>query len=264
MKTVILCGGKGTRLREHTESIPKPLVEVGPYPILWHIMKLYSAHQFREFVLCLGYLGHSIKQYFLRLMDAKSGDFRLRLDDRDTAIIDVLRSRREPWDIVFAETGLETDTGGRLHKVRDYTGGERFFLTYGDGLSDLDLQALLAFHQSHGRAATVTAVRPRTTMGVLAMDDDDRVTRFNEKPLMEYFVNGGFFVFEPSVFEFTTPTCNLERDVLPKLAENEQLMAYKYRGFWSCMDTYKDNITLSELWNNGDAPWKIWDTDNER
>ncbi len=258
MKTVILCGGKGTRLRERTESIPKPLVEVGPHPILWHIMKIYSAHEFREFVLCLGYRGDSIKDYFLKMTDARSGDFRLRLDQDETAAIDVLRPRHEPWDIIFAETGLETDTGGRLHRVRDYTGGETFFLTYGDGVSDLDLGALLAFHKSHGKLATVTAVRPRTTMGVMAADDSGRVSKFHEKPVMEQFVNGGFFVFEQGVFEYTDPDCNLERDVLPGLAGEGQLMAYRHQGFWSCMDTYKDNITLSEKWKSDAAPWRIW------
>src|SRR5688572_1062071 len=198
MKTVILCGGKGTRLREHTVSLPKPLVEVGSHPILWHLMKSYASQGYGEFVLCLGYQGDAIKDYFIELMDHTAGDFRLRPGDAGKPRIDVLEPAADAWDIVFAETGPETETGGRLHKVRRYVDGT-FMLTYGDGLSDVDINALLAFHKAHGKLATVTAVRPRSTLGLLALDDGGHVTNFAEKPVMESLVNGGFFVFEPGI-----------------------------------------------------------------
>ena len=257
MKTVILCGGKGTRLREHTVSLPKPLVEVGSHPILWHLMKSYAAQGFGEFVLCLGYQGDAIKQYFVELMDHTAGDFRLTPGEGGKPRIDVLQAAADAWDIVFAETGPETETGGRLHRVRRYVDGT-FMLTYGDGLSDVDINALLAFHKAHGKLATVTAVRPRSTLGLLALDDGGHVTNFAEKPVMESLVNGGFFVFEPGIFEYTQPNCNLEKDVLPKVAAERQLVAYKHEGFWACMDTYKDQMTLTEIWNGGHAPWKRW------
>ena len=265
MKTVILCGGQGTRLRERTESIPKPLVEIGARPILWHLMKIYMAQSFREFVLCLGYRGDSIKDYFLGLLDDKAGDFRLTTDGNGgIPRIEGLRTAAEAWDITFAETGLETDTGGRLHRVRPYVGGGTFFLTYADGLSDIDLAALLAFHKSHGRLATVTAVRPRSSLGLLDLNGDGQVVGFREKPLLDHVINGGYFVLEPGIFEYTTASCNFERDVLPRVAEDGQLMAYHHAGYWGCMDTYKDNVTLNELWKSKRAPWKIWDEGDHR
>jgi len=257
MKTVILCGGQGTRLREATESIPKPLVEVGPRPILWHLMKSYATHDLNSFVLCLGYKGRLIKDFFLTLMDDRSGDFRLRGNPDGPPTVEPLRSTREGWDIIFAETGLLTETGGRLHQVRDYVGGETFSLTYADGLADIDLPALIKFHKSHGKLATVTAVRKRIGMGVLALNGDS-VSGFDEKPMLDGYINGGFFIFEPEIFDYTSPDCNLERDVLPRVVKDGQLVAYKHHGFWACMDTYKDNIALSELWSNGGAPWRNW------
>jgi glucose-1-phosphate cytidylyltransferase len=258
MKTVILCGGKGTRLREHTVSLPKPLVEVGSHPILWHLMKSYSAQGFGEFVLCLGYQGDAIKNYFLDLMDGKSGDFRLRPGEGGRPQVDVLKPMADAWDIIFAETGPDTETGGRLHRVRPYVDGGTFMLTYGDGLSDVDLHALLAFHRAHGKLATVTAVRPRSTLGLLQLDDEGCVTSFAEKPVMHSLVNGGFFVFEPGVFDYTQASCILEKDVLPRVAAARQLVAYEHSGFWACMDTYKDQLTLTEIWNQGKAPWRRW------
>lgn len=257
MKTVILCGGQGTRLREKTESLPKPLVEVGPYPILWHLMKIYGSFGYRSFVLCLGYKGRNIKDYFLEMMDERSGDFRLTAEEDGQGKIESLRSSMEPWDITFAETGLKTDTGGRLHKVKDYVEGT-FSLTYADGVADIELQKLVDFHKSHGRLATVTAVRKHNNLGVMRLGDDGSVDKFAEKPLMDDYINGGFFIFEPGVFEYTSDTCNLEKDVLPKIAADGQLMAYKHNGFWACMDTYKDNITLTDLWSRDVAPWKTW------
>ena len=260
MKTVILCGGQGTRLREKTESIPKPLVEVGPYPIVWHLMKSYSAQNLSEFVLCLGYKGQLIKDYFLGAMDDRAGDFRLSAVGNGPPVLESLRSQREPWDVIFAETGLSTDTGGRVHKIRDYVDNSTFCLTYADGVSDIDIKALLDFHKSHGKVATVTAVRRQTALGVMRLNDADSVTNFAEKPMLEYYINGGFFVFEPEIFDYTSDNCNLETDVLPQLVEEGQLMAYKHEGFWACMDTYKDNITLTELWNSGNAPWRVAET----
>lgn len=258
MKTVILCGGQGTRLREKTESIPKPLVEVGPHPILWHLMKSYSSQGLNEFVLCLGYKGQRIKEYFLGLMDERAGDFRLRADCDGPPAIENLRSLREPWDIIFAETGLTTDTGGRVYRTRDYVDGNTFSVTYADGVADIDIKALLEFHKSHGKLATVTAVRRQLTLGVMRLNGSDHVTEFAEKPMLDFYINGGFFVFEPGIFDYMDADCNLETDVLPKVVKDDQLLAYKHDGFWACMDTYKDNITLTELWASGAAPWKSW------
>lgn len=258
MKTVILCGGKGTRLREHTESIPKPLVEIGGRPILWHLMKSYLAQGLHEFVLCLGYKGSSIKRFFLSELDHEAGDFRL-VQSNGAPKVEPLRSAAEPWDITFAETGLETDTGGRLHRVRPYVGEGTFGFTYADGLADVDLQALVAFHRSHGRLATVTAVRPQSTLGLLDLGDGSTVRGFREKPQLDHLINGGFFLLEQGVFDYTTPNCNFEKDVMPRLAADGQLVAYQHDGFWACMDTYKDNVTLNELWQRRRAPWKVWD-----
>lgn len=263
MKTVILCGGKGTRLREHTESIPKPLVEIGGRPILWHLMKLYLAQGFGDFVLALGYKGDRIKQFFLAELDQKAGDFRL-VQSNGTPAIEPLRSASEPWDIVFAETGLETDTGGRLHRVRSYVGDGTFGLTYADGLADIDLGSLTAFHRSHGRLATVTAVRPQSTLGLLDLAEGNMVRGFREKPRLDHLINGGFFLLEPGVFDYTTPSCNFERDVLPRLAADGQLVAFPHEGYWACMDTYKDNVTLNELWQQQRAPWKLWSDNGAR
>ena len=262
MKTVILCGGQGTRLREKTESIPKPLVEIGPYPVMWHLMKSYAAQGLDEFVLCLGYKGELIKEYFLRMMDDRAGDFRLVANGVGQPVMESLRSRREPWDIIFAETGLKTDTGGRAHRIQEYVGNETFSLTYADGVADIDIKALVDFHKSHGKIATVTAVKRQITLGVMHVDDDDSVTAFAEKPMLDYYINGGFFMFEPELFDYTSPDCNLETDVLPRLVEDGQLRAFKHDGFWACMDTYKDNITLTELWNSGNAPWKVENTNS--
>jgi glucose-1-phosphate cytidylyltransferase len=210
-------------------------------------MKIYLAQDWQEFVLCLGYKGDSIKDYFLSQLDDKAGDFRLTSKPNGAPEIQGLRPASEPWDITFAETGLETDTGGRLHRVRQYVGDGTFGLTYADGLSNIDLAALLAFHKSHGKLATVTAVRPVSTLGILEMADGQQIAGFREKPKMDHLINGGFFLFE--------------RDVLPRLAADGQLMGFNHDGFWACMDTYKDNITLNELWSSRQAPWKLWDDD---
>ncbi len=256
MKTVILCGGRGMRLREYTEAIPKVLVEIGGRPILWHIMKTYSHYGYTDYVLALGYLGDRVKEFFLEYQGWRRRDIRLRLGE--TAPPELLGGDGEDWTITFAGTGLDTNTGGRIKRLEPYLTDDVFFATYGDGVSDLDLDALLAFHRSHGRVATVTVVQPRIGLGVLDVDADQRVTRFEEKPQMDGWVNGGFFVFDRRVFDYLDDNSDLERECLTRLAEDRQLMAYQHRGFWACMDTYKDNVDLNARWSCGHAPWRIW------
>lgn len=258
MKVVILCGGKGTRLREQTEYIPKALVEVGGKPILWHIMKMYSAHGFDDFVLCLGYLGDKIKEYFLKYNSRRNADFSLHVGQRAEPTIDCLADSREKWNIIFAETGLETNTGGRIKKIQEYVNDDVFFATYGDGLADLDLVQLLDFHRSHGKIGTVTVVNPNSNFGILHLDEEALVTDFEEKPPLNAWINGGFFVFNRQVFNFLDENSILEREPLQHLAAERQLMAYKHTSFWACMDTYKDNVELNRLWETGQAKWRIW------
>jgi glucose-1-phosphate cytidylyltransferase len=230
---VILCGGRGTRLQEHTQEIPKPLVEIGGRPILWHIVRLYAEQGLQRFVLCTGYKGEQIEAF--------------------------VAAERWPEGVEVAcvDTGLDTPTGGRINRIADRVGG-RFCATYGDGLADIDLRAELAFHQRHGATATITVVRPELQFGVTEIDEDDRVTGFHEKPRGEHWVNGGFFVFERDVFDVLTDTSVLERGPLERLAAEGQLRAYRHTGFWECMDTYKDAVALNDLWAAGRAPWKVW------
>ncbi|MBI4561184.1 MAG: glucose-1-phosphate cytidylyltransferase [Candidatus Rokubacteria bacterium] len=256
MKVVILAGGRGTRLREQTESLPKPLVEVGGKPVLWHVMKIFLASGFDDFVLCLGHLGDRIKQDFVERAAWRSGDFTLESDPNSGFRIESLDGRRERWRVTFADTGLETNTGGRIKRVEKYVDGERFFATYADGVTDIALGKLLAFHRSHGKVATVTAVRPKTTFGILQLAAGDLVTRFSEKPQLEVWVNGGFFVFERRIFDYLTEGSVLESDPLEQLAAEGELVAYRHDGFWACMDTYKDTLELNALRNNGSPPWR--------
>jgi glucose-1-phosphate cytidylyltransferase len=233
MDVVILCGGRGTRLQERTQEIPKPLVEIGGQPILWHIARLYAEQGLRRFVLCTGYKGELIEAFV----------------------------RAQMWpegvEVTCVDTGLDTPTGGRIHRIADRV-GERFCATYGDGLADIDLRAELAFHRRHGATATMTVVRPELQFGIADIDDDDRVTGFHEKPRGEHWVNGGFFVFERAVFDVLTDESVLERGPLERLAADGQLRAYRHTGFWECMDTYKDAVALNDLWAAGRAPWKVW------
>lgn len=258
MKTVILCGGRGTRLGEHGVSVPKALIEIGGRPILWHLLKLYARHDLNDFTLCLGYLGDSIKRYFLEHRWLGS-DFTLEMNRTGDYELHQHERRDEDWKITFVETGLETNTGGRLHRVEKYLAGEEdFCLTYGDGLSNVDLHALIAFHRAHGKLATLTAVNPRSNFGVMEMDEDGAITRFQEKPVIREWVNGGFFVFNRRIFDYLTPECILEREPLEQLARERQLIAYRHQGFWKCMDTYKDNLEFNQLWDAGEAAWKVW------
>jgi glucose-1-phosphate cytidylyltransferase len=255
MKVVILAGGLGTRLAEETETTPKPMVEIGGRPILWHIMKQFSHYGFKEFVVALGYKGEVIKHYFIDYR-ALSSSVTVRLSGGDVQVHD---TTPEDWTIHLIDTGLQTLTGGRVGRLRGLLEGETFMVTYGDGVANIDLHALLAFHRSHHLLATVTAVRPPARFGGMAFDGD-RVAMFTEKPQIgEGWINGGFLVFEPGVFRyFSGDSCSLEVDVLEKLAADSQLGAYRHEDFWQCMDTLRDKRLLEALWQSSKAPWKVW------
>ena len=254
MKTVILCGGLGTRLSEETHLKPKPMVEIGGHPILWHIMKIYERHGLTDFLLALGYKGDVIKDFFLNY-HARLSDLTVHLKSGQ---VDYENPTAEDWRISLIDTGSNTMTGGRLLRLKQHlVSSGTFMLTYGDGVSNVDLTALIAFHRSHGRMATVTAVRPPVRFGELSIDKNI-VTKFQEKPQAgEGWINGGFFVFEPSIFDFITDDSTLlEREPLERLAEKGELMVYQHHGYWQCMDTLRDKTTLDDLWVSGKAPWK--------
>ncbi len=250
----------GTRLREETEHRPKPMVEIGEQPILWHIMKIYGAFGVRRFVLCLGYKSWEIKQYFLRYHEIRR-DFTLRLDGSRPVEFEEGRDGYEDWEVTLAETGLETATGARIKRVERYLDTDTFFLTYGDAVADLDLDALLAFHRAHGRIATVTGVRPTSRYGEMSVDGD-RVIEFHEKPRDGMgLVSGGFFVFERRFLDYLDqddPQLFLELEPLQRLAREGELRTYVHEGAWYSMDTYRDYLQLNRIWNEGGAPWKIW------
>lgn len=254
MKTIILCGGRGTRLSEETLVKPKPMVEIGGRPILWHIMKIYERHAFADFVLALGYKGEVIKDYFLNY-HARQSNLTVHLKSGQ---VEYNNPSAEDWRLSLIDTGEDTMTGGRLLRLKSYMKSEgTFMLTYGDGVSDVNIKQLLAFHRAHGRLATVTAVRPAARFGDLGIMND-RVTNFEEKPQAgEGWINGGFFVFEPGVFDFISDDATiLERAPLEKLARQGELMAYQHRGYWQSMDTVRDKQALEELWAAGKAPWR--------
>lgn len=239
MKTLILCGGRGTRLGTHGASIPKALIEIGEKPLLWHLLKLHSHQGLNDFVLCLGYLGDDIRQYFASHPQLTS----------------------ENWNVTFADTGLDTNTGGRIKAAAGYVGDDDCFcVTYGDGLADINLRELIAFHRQHDRVATLTAVHPRTHFGFLKLDDDSAVTQFEEKPVLRDWINGGFFVFQRRILDYLGDNTTLEREPFEQMAAERQLMAFQHLGFWKCMDTYKDNLEFNELWTSGKAAWKVWET----
>ncbi len=258
MKTVILCGGKGTRLREETEYRPKPLVNIGNRPILWHIMKNYAQYGYNDFVLCLGYRGWMIKEYFLNY-EAMNNDFTINLGHSNT--INYHNSHEEQdFTVTLAETGTETQTGGRIKAVERYLKGDYFMVTYGDGVSDLNISRLVEFHHAHGRLATISTVHPISRYGTLSLDDQNRVTDFSEKPKLNDWINCGFFVFHRKVLDYidNDPMMALEHIPLERLAAEKQLVAYKHDGFFLGMDTYKDQLYLTDLWERGKAPWKVW------
>jgi len=255
MPVVILCGGQGTRLREATETRPKPMVEIGGKPMLWHIMKIYSAQGVDEFIVCLGYKGYIIKEYFANYFLHMSD---VTIDMRDNSM-QVHQKSAEPWKVTLVETGEATQTGGRLKRVAQYLGKEDFCFTYGDGVADVDLKALVAFHKAQKVKATLPAVQPPGRFGSLVMEGS-HVTSFQEKPKGDGgWINGGFFVCSPGVLEYLQDDATVwERDPLERLAKDRQLAAYFHRGFWQPMDTLRDKNHLEELWASGSPPWKKW------
>ena len=255
MKAVLLAGGLGTRLSEETSSIPKPMVEIGGKPILWHIMKSLSGHGINEFIICCGYKGYVIKEYFDNYFRHVT-DFTIDLKTGESTF---LSRPREEWRITLIDTGQNTQTGGRIRRIRDHIDGT-FLMTYGDGISDVDIKALIEFHQSSGRKATVTAIQPPGRFGALKIVDNN-VESFLEKPDGDgSWINGGFFILEPLAIETIKDDLTIwEREPLESLAKNAELAAYRHTGFWRPMDTLRDKIVLNELWDSGDAPWKTWE-----
>jgi glucose-1-phosphate cytidylyltransferase len=258
-KVMILAGGLGTRLQEETIVRPKPMVEIGGEPILWHIMKGYSSKGFNDFVIALGYKGEYIKEYFLNYYHLRNS-INITLRDGRVQVEDV---HREDWRVQLTDTGADTQTGGRMKRLREFVGNETFMMTYGDGVSSVDPRELLAFHKKHGKLATVTAVRPPARFGGLEFNGD-MVARFEEKPHTgEGWINGGFFVLEPGVLDYIDgDETHFEREPLEKLAKDGQLVAYKHEGFWQAMDTLRDVRHLDDLWKSGNADWKVWKDDD--
>jgi glucose-1-phosphate cytidylyltransferase len=255
VKVVILAGGLGSRLSEHTDTRPKPMIEIGPYPMLWHIMSIYASHGFKDFVVACGYQGEIIKDYFHGFY-IRHSDYVVDLKDGRE---EVLRAGAPDWRIAVVDTGMHTMTAGRLKRLRSWLGGSRFMVTYGDGVGNVDIKKLVAFHEAHGKLATVTAVRPPARFGGLALDGT-RVKEFSEKPQSgEGWINGGFFVFEERVLDYMErDDMSLEREPLERLAAEGQLEAHLHDGFWQPMDTLREKKILDALWESGKAPWKTW------
>jgi glucose-1-phosphate cytidylyltransferase len=258
MQVVILCGGLGTRMREETEFRPKPLVNIGSHPILWHIMQIYAHHGYRDFVFCLGYKGTMIKEYFLNY-EAFTHDLTVHLGSGQH--VELLPGAEPDGDfrVTLADTGEETMTGGRIQRIRRHIDGDTFMVTYGDAVADIDIDKVVAFHRSHGKLATLSCVRPTSRFGVLALGAGDRVQAINEKPQLDGWVNAGFFVFNVGVFDYLTgDDCILESGPLDKLAHDDELRAYRHDGVWYPMDTYREMLMLNEMWRAGEAAWKVW------
>ncbi|MBF0380665.1 MAG: glucose-1-phosphate cytidylyltransferase [Magnetococcales bacterium] len=252
MKTVILCGGLGTRLSEETHLKPKPMVEIGDRPMLWHIMKIYEKFGFNEFVLALGYKGEVIKDFFINY-HSRTSEVTVHLS---SGAVDYANSTAEDWHVSMVDTGLKSMTGGRLRRLAPYLGKNRFMMTYGDGLSSVDINSLIQFHKSHGKTATVTAVRPMARFGGLVLDGN-KIADFKEKPQTgEGWINGGFFVFEPSIFNYLHSDSDiLEGEAFTNLVNDGELMAYKHPGFWHCMDTVRERNNLEVMWKSGKPQW---------
>jgi len=260
MKVVIICGGKGERLREETEFKPKPLVEIGGQPILLHIMKIFSYYGFKEFILCLGYKGYMIKDYFLHFSEM-AYDFTLKISNHKKEIMHHNRHELDEWKITFADTGLETLSGGRVARIKHYIGDdEDFFYTYGDGLSDINLKELYEFHKKNGKIVTITGVHPSSPFGILEVKNNIAIS-YKEKPTLDGIINGGFWVCNKKVFDYITPdeNCMFEGEPLMRLTKESQLAVYIHKGYWDCMDTYKQATRLNQIWASGNVPWKIWD-----
>ena len=256
MKTVLLAGGLGTRLREETEFRPKPMIPLGPQPILWHIMKTYAFYGQTDFVVCTGYKGNQIREYF-RNFETMNSDFTINLGS-GSGLLAHGELEESGWSVTVSDTGATTFTGGRLFKIRRYLENETFMCTYGDGVGDIDIAELLRFHKAHGRIATLTTVLPTSRFGVLDLSGDGTVQKFREKPESDGWINAGYFVFEPEIFNYLNEDSILEREPLARLAEESQLMAYRHNGFWQPMDTFRESVLLNELWDSGGAPWKVW------
>jgi glucose-1-phosphate cytidylyltransferase len=256
MKTVILAGGFGTRISEETSNKPKPMIEIGGKPILWHIMKIYSSYGIRDFVICLGYKSYMIKEYFANYFLHMS-DITI---DMENNRVEVHQNSAEPWRVTLVDTGENTMTGGRLKRIQSYIGTETFLLTYGDGVADININSLISFHKQHGKHATLTAVQPPGRYGALKIKSESEIRSFREKPEGDGgFVNGGFFILEPHVFSYIDGDETVwEKYPLEALAAENQLRAFKHKGFWQPMDTLRDKNQLEELWSSGNAPWKIW------
>ena len=259
MKVVIFAGGLGTRLSEETDIKPKPMVEIGGKPILWHIMKIYSHYGFDEFIICLGYKGYVIKEYFMNYY-LHNSDVTFELGNNK---VDVHYSKAEHFKVTLVDTGLKTKTAGRLKKIQKYIGDESFMLTYGDGVADVDLDKLIAFHKSHDKIATLSAVQPEARFGGMEILEDGKVNKFQEKPKGDgKWINGGFFVLKPEVFNYVPEDSEemmWEDEPLASLTKDGELAAYKHFGFWKCMDALRDKIELEDLWNSKQAKWKIWE-----
>lgn len=257
MKVVILAGGFGTRISEESHLKPKPMIEIGEKPILWHIMKHYSQYGYNEFIICLGYKQYVVKEFF--------ADYFLHTSDVTFDLVNnsmkVHNNYSEPWKVTLIDTGLNTMTGGRVKRIRDYVGNEPFMLTYGDGVSDINLKELEEFHRAHGKTATISAVNIGQRFGVLELDSDGQIHSFREKNDSDGgVINGGFMVLNPEVFDYIEGDATVfEKEPLENLAKNGELMAYHHNGFWKCMDTQRDKMQLEEMWASGSAPWKTWE-----
>lgn len=257
MKAVILAGGFGTRISEESLYKPKPMIEIGGMPILWHIMKIYSSYGVNEFIICAGYKQHVIKEwfadYFLHTSD-------ITFDFSKDGEMTVHNKRAENWKVTVVDTGLKTMTGGRLKRVREFIGDEPFCMTYGDGVADVDIKELLAYHESHGKLATMTAVKPDSRFGVLDLSDDNEVNAFREKSAVDSgYINAGFMVLDPKVLDYVKDdTIMFEHEPMENLANESQLMCFKHEGFWQCMDTMRDKERLENMWTRNKAPWKVW------
>lgn len=261
-KVVILCGGQGTRLREETEYKPKPMVQIGPRPILWHIMKHYSHFNLHDFVLCLGYKAEVIKEYFYNY-SMMNNDFTIKIGSQSQEVL-FAQPEEVNWVVSLVNTGINAMTGYRIKSVEPYIDGDYFLATYGDAVADIDIDELIKFHKKTGKIATLTGIKPPSKYGVLETESDF-VTRFNEKPQTKDFVNGGFFVFEKEIFKYIDDdeSCVLEGKPLERLAQEGQLAIYRHDGFWQCMDTYRDFEHLNSMYKSGDTPWMLWEDDKK-
>jgi glucose-1-phosphate cytidylyltransferase len=255
MKVVILCGGLGTRLREETEYKPKPMVEIGGMPILWHIMKIYSHYDFNDFILCLGYKQHIIREYFLNYK-YMNNDFTIDLSSEGRIICH--NTHGDNWRVTLVDTGVETKKGTRVKKIESYVKEDRFMLTYGDGVGNINIRELVEYHLKEGKIATFTGIHPISRFATVEMDEKNRIKGWREKKALKEYINGGFFVLERQIFDYLNDDCELEEEPMERLAKEGQIAMYKHEGFWRCMDTYRDYQYLNELWDKKKVSWKVW------